>query len=69
MATMPNGMTTSGGEVQENIEDSELLCEVYAAMENHDVPEGLRDTIMDILGRWEMERPEGGDVIKLPTNK
>ena len=56
MAVPPNGMTTGGGDVQENIEDSELLCEVYAALENHDVPEGLRDTIMDMLARWEMDK-------------
>jgi hypothetical protein len=57
MATMPNGMTTGGGEVQEhNLEDSELLCELYAVLENFDVPEGLRDTIMSMIGRWEAER-------------
>lgn len=56
MATIPNGMTTGGGEVQEHEEDSELLCEVYAVLEKHDVDEGLRDTIMDILVRWEMDK-------------
>ena len=56
MATMPNGMTTGGGDVQEPDEDSELLCEVFAVMEKYDVDEGLRETIIDMLMRWEMER-------------
>lgn len=44
-------------------EDSELLCELYAVLENHGVDEGLRDTIMDMAARWEMEQPEGGPIL------
>ena len=56
MATMPNGMTTGGGEVQELEGDSDLLCEIYDTLAKHDVPEGLRETIMDMLARWEMDK-------------
>lgn len=50
-------------EVQDPDEDSELLCELFAVLENHGVDEGLRDTIMDMVARWETEQPEGGPVL------
>jgi hypothetical protein len=37
-------------------EDSELLCQLFEVLERHNVDEGLRDTIMDIIYRWEIEK-------------
>ena len=37
-------------------EDSELQIELFTVLENHDVPEGLRETIIDMVTRWEMEK-------------
>lgn len=37
-------------------EDSELVEELYAAMQNHNVDEGLLEMIIDLIQRWEMEK-------------
>ena len=31
------------------------MCELCAVLERHRVDEGLLDTIMDMVGRWELE--------------
>lgn len=35
--------------------DSELIESLWALLEKHDVPEGLREMIVDIVARWEIE--------------
>lgn len=45
--------------------DSELLCELFAVLENHNVDEGLRDTIMGMVARWEMENDDAGPTGRL----
>jgi hypothetical protein len=54
---MPNGMTTGSGEVQEYDEevDSDLLCELHEVLERHEVPEGLREAILDMIRMWEID--------------
>lgn len=37
-------------------EDSDLLCELFEVLEKHGVDEGLRETVMDLIGRWEVEK-------------
>lgn len=37
-------------------EDSELEVELYALLERFQVPDGLRETIMDLIVQWEGER-------------
>lgn len=49
--------------IDEEEEDSELICELYEVLEKHGVDEGLRDTIADMVMRWEIEQPEGGEVL------
>ena len=41
-------------------DDSELIRDLCEALEKHGVTEGLRETIVDMVQRWEME--EGDDV-------